>query len=42
MLKVIQVKIQEQVPWKKKISKFAWFDQPRDRIDQSRFVFIEF
>ena len=38
MFKVIQVKIQEQVSYRKKISEFAWFDRSRDRLDRSRVV----
>ena len=42
MLKVIQVKIQEQVSCKKKISDFAWFDQWKDKIDRLKYGSAEF
>ena len=42
MLKVIQVKIHEQVSCRKKISEFSWFDRLKDKLDQSKFGFAEF
>jgi len=42
MLKVIQVKIHEHTSYRKKISKFAWFDQLKDRLDRSKHVYAEF
>ena len=42
MLKVIQVKIQEQASCRKKNSEFAWFDWSRDKLDRSRVVSVEF
>ena len=34
MLKVIQVKIQEQVSCRKKILEFAWFNRSKDRLNR--------
>ena len=42
MLKVIQVKIQEQVSLRKRISEFVWFNQSKDRLDQSKYESTEF
>ena len=42
MLKVIQVKIQEQVSYKKKILEFAWFNQSKNRLDRLKYGSAEF
>ena len=42
MLKVIQVKIQEQASCRKENSKFSWFDRSKNRLDRLRVVFAEF
>ena len=42
MLKVIQVKIQEQVSCRKKILEFSWFDQSKDKLDRSKYESAEF
>ena len=42
MLKVIQVKIQEHTSCRKKTSYSAWFDQSKNKLDQSKIVSAEF
>ena len=42
MLKVIQVKIQEQVSYRKKILESTWFDQSKNRLDRSKYGSTEF
>ena len=42
MLKVIQVKVQEQVSRRKKNSETAWFDRLKNRLNRSRIISAEF
>ena len=42
MLKVVQVKIQEQASCKKDNSKFVWFDWSKNRLDWSKILDMHF
>ena len=42
MLKVIYVKVQEQVSCKKKILEFTLFNWSKDKLDQSKYGSVKF